>query len=55
MVASFFAIILAVSVLMGMGTALHALEHQKSVLWGLLVALTGILGLVLYSISLATD
>jgi len=41
--------------LMAVGTTVHAINNQKTPLWGGVVFIAGIFGLLFYAISLASD
>lgn len=43
------------NILFAVGTAIHAQEQRKSMFWGLAPLFFGILGLVVYAISIASD
>lgn len=50
------AVMLAVLLCMAVGVGIHASGQQKSgALWGTVVFFTGVIGLVIYAISLASD
>ena len=43
------------NVLFAFGTAIHAQDQRKSIFWGVAPLFFGILGLVFYAISVASD
>lgn len=51
----FFAVMIVVWVFVALLTAIHAAENNKTGLWGVVVLIFGIFGLLGYAISLASD
>jgi TctA family transporter len=55
MAGEIFTILVLILLVMAAWTAGHAADNGKTELWGLLVFFTGMFGLVIYAISLASD
>jgi len=50
-----FQLVLSFVILSSVAVSFHAIDQEKTPLWGVLVLFTGLIGLVIYAISLASD